>query len=110
MGRTYRAGAIGHTGRGNFGHHLDMAYAANPNVELVALADADPEGLVAAGQRNGVERLYADYREMLKEEELDLVSVGPHWFDKNRAEMVIACAGSGTQGILCEKPIAGTLA
>src|SRR5215211_1529986 len=110
MRRNYRAGAIGRTGQGNFGHQLDTAYQGIPNVDFVAVADPDPAGLEAAGIRTGAEHCYADYREMLEEENLDLVSVGPHWFDKKRAQMVVDCAQAQVKGILCEKPIAGTLA
>ena len=109
MSATYIAGVIGRTGRGDYGHLLDTAFQGMPNVELAAVADADPEGLRAAGDRTGAKRLYSDYREMLKSEGLDLVSVGPRWPDCH-AEMVIACAEAGVRGILCEKPFARTLA
>ena len=105
----YRAGTIGRTGRGNFGHYLDQAFEGFPNIQLVAVADDNPTGLTEAGQRLGVQRLYADYRAMLARESLDLVSVGPRWIDCH-AEMVIACAEAGVKGILCEKPLARTLA
>lgn len=105
----YRAGAIGRTGRGDYGHHLDQAFDGFATIQLVAVADDNPAGLAAAGQRLGVDRRYADYREMLARERLDLVSVGPRWIDCH-AEMVIACAEAGVKGILCEKPLARTLA
>ena len=44
----YRAGAIGRTGRGDWGHGLDVAFVGLPNVDFVAVADDDPEGLKAA--------------------------------------------------------------
>ena len=110
MSRTYRAGAIGRTGQGDYGHGLDVAYQGNPNVEFVAVADPDPEGLQAAGERTGATQLYSDYREMLEKANLDLVSVGPRWIDCH-AEMVIACAeAGGVKGIFCEKPFAANLA
>ena len=106
---TYRAGAIGRTGQGNYGHQLHLAYQAAPNARLVAVSDPDPDGLRRAGQETGTERLYSDYREMLEKEDLDLVSVCPRWPDCHE-EMVIACAEAGVKGILCEKPFARTLA
>ena len=109
MNIAYRAGAIGRTGRGNYGHNLEMAYQGLPDVSLVAVADPDPEGLRAAGERTGAQRLYADYQEMLDKEELDLVSVCPRWPDCH-VEMVTACAEAGVKGVLSEKPIARTLA
>ena len=109
MNKPYRAGAIGRTGKGNYGHNLDMAYQGLPDVEFVAVADPDPEGLRAAGERTGAQRLYAEYREMLDKETLDLVSVCPRWPDCH-LEMVTACAEAGVKGILCEKSMAQTLA
>jgi len=41
---TYRAGIIGHTGRGNYGHGLDVAFVGLPGVEIVAVADPDEQG------------------------------------------------------------------
>ena len=105
----YHAGIIGRTGRGDYGHYLDQAFRDLSRVTCVAVADDDPEGLQAAGERIGAQRLYEDYRQMLQEEQLDLVSVGPRWTDCH-AEMVIACAEAGVKGILCEKPFASTLA
>ena len=107
-GAVYRAGVIGRTGRGDYGHDLDLAFEGFPNVRLVTVADTNPEGLRAAGKRTGAQRLYADYREMLERESLDLAVVCPTWLDCH-AEMVIACAESGVKGVLCEKPLARTL-
>ena len=109
MKTKLKAGIIGRTGRGDYGHHLDTAYQWAPAVEVVAVADDDPAGLERAGRRTGAERLYSDYREMLEKEDLDLVNVCPRWVDCHR-EMVVAAAESGARGILCEKPMASTLA
>ena len=61
---TYRAGVIGHTGRGNYGHSLDSVYLGMEEIDLIAVADADPEGLAAAGERLSVDpaNCYQDYR------------------------------------------------
>ena len=109
MTASYRAGVIGRTNHGNYGHALDTVYADSPDVDCVAVADDDDVGLQAAGERLGVTALYADYREMLEKEELDIVSVAPRWVDCHH-EMVIACAEAGVKGIFCEKPMAKTLA
>ena len=105
----YRAGAIGRTGRGNWGHGLDTAFVGQPGVDFVAVADDDPDGLQDAGARTGAGSLYGDYREMLERERLDFVAVCPRWLD-GRAEMVIAAADAGVKGLFCEKPFARTLA
>ncbi len=108
MKTKLRAGIIGRTGGGDYGHHLDTAYQWVPGVEVVAVADGDADGLVSAGRRTGARRLYPDYREMLEAEDLDLVNVCPRWVDCHR-DMVVASAESGARGILCEKPMAPTL-
>ena len=105
----YKAAIIGHTGQGNYGHGLDVVYADMPEVEVVAVADPDPEGLAAASERIGAARSYADFREMLAQEEVDLVNVCPRVVTPH-AEMAIAAAESGAKGIFCEKPVAATLA
>ena len=105
---TFRAGAIGRTGQGDYGHSLDIAYEGISNVEFVAVADPDSEGRQRAVERTGATQSYADYREMLEKASLDLVSIGPRWIDCH-AEMVVACADAQVKGILCEKPLAPTL-
>ena len=106
---TYRAAAIGRTGRGNYGHGLDLAWVGLPDVEYAAVADEDPEGLRAAGERTGAQQLYRDYRELLAREQPDFVSVCPRWLDCH-AEMVLACAEAGVRGVYLEKPMARSLA
>ncbi|WP_169975666.1 Gfo/Idh/MocA family protein [Tautonia rosea] len=101
----YRAAVIGRTGRGNYGHNLDLAFAAEPKLKLLAVADEDEAGRAQASARLGVERAYADYREMLDRERPEFVAVCPRWLDGHR-DMVIACAEAGVRGIFLEKPMA----
>ena len=109
MPKIYRAAVIGHTGRGNYGHQLDLAFQGLPGVEVIAVADPDAEGRAAAAKRIHAQLSYADYREMLARVQPDLVSVCPRWVDEHH-DMVIACAEAGVKGIFCEKPFARTLA
>ncbi|MAG36824.1 MAG: hypothetical protein CL878_11365 [Dehalococcoidia bacterium] len=51
---------------------------------------------------------YSDYREMLDQENLDLLSVVTS--DHLHADMVVDAAAAGVHGIFCEKPMATTLA
>ncbi len=105
--RRYRAAVIGHTGHGNYGHGLDVVWRAFDFVDVVAVADADPEGLARAQQRTGARRAYRDYHEMLDKEKPDLVSIGPRWLDQ-RVEMVEAACEVGSH-IYMEKPFAQDL-
>jgi predicted dehydrogenase len=106
---TYRAVAIGHTGRGDYGHAIDLSAADLPQVELVALADPDEAGRVAARRRTGTPRAYADYRAMLDRERPELALICPRWCDQHLA-MILACVEAGVRGIYCEKPLTPTLA
>src|SRR5262245_21293244 len=105
----YRAGVIGHTGRGNYGHGLDLALVGLPGVEVVAVADADEAGRNRAAQRIGAARRYADYRQMLETERLDVVAIGPRQPDQREA-MLLAAIRAGVQAIYSEKPFARSLA
>lgn len=105
--RYLRAAAIGHTGAGNFGHGLDILFQRLDGVRLVAIADADPEGLDAAQIRTGAETAYGDYREMFAKENIDLVAVGPRETGE-RYEMVKAALEAGAH-VCVERPIARTL-
>lgn len=106
--KTYRAAAIGSTGRGDFGHGIDLALVDLPDVEFVAIADDNPVGLKEAGKRCGIERLHGDYRQMLKDEQLDLVCIGMRHADRHE-EVITHCALAGKH-IYCEKPLAADMA
>jgi predicted dehydrogenase len=107
MPRRYRVAVIGRTGHGNYGHGLDVVWRALDNVDLVAVADDDERGRAAAQQRLGARGAYPDYREMLRRERPNIVSVAPRWLDAHR-DMAIACAEAGAS-IFLEKPMCRTL-
>jgi predicted dehydrogenase len=107
MAKTYRVAVIGRTGKGNYGHGLDLVWKAIDNVEIVTVADEDAKGRAAAAQRLGAKNAYADYRRMLDKERPQIVSVADRWLDRHR-DMVIACAESGAS-IFLEKPFCRTL-
>src|SRR5437867_525450 len=84
------------------------AYRAVSDVQVVAAADTYAEQRDAFRQRWGVERMYADYREMLEKEKPDIVSVTTS--TKPRPGIVIYCARAGVRLIYAEKPISNSLA
>ena len=106
--KTYRAAAIGHTGAGNFGHGLHTPYKNIENVEFIAVSDPNEEGREKAAAEAGALRSYADYRDMLAKEDLDIVSVCPRWTSEHVA-MVTACLEAGCS-VYSEKPMTSTLA
>jgi predicted dehydrogenase len=108
MAKKYRVAVIGHTGRGNYGHGLDVVWNEIDNAEVVAVADADEKGRSAAAARVKAKAAYADYRQMLEKEKPQIVSVATRFLDQHR-DMVVACARAGAS-IFLEKPMARTLA
>lgn len=102
------AAVIGHTGRGDYGHGLDVVFNGVPGVEVVAVADPDAAGRAKAAERCKAVRQYADYREMLDKEKPAFVSVAPRWSDQHHA-MGMAAVAAGAH-LIMEKPITPTLA
>jgi predicted dehydrogenase len=104
---NYRVAVIGRTGRGNYGHGLDVVWLQIPNAQIVAVADENEAGRNAAQKRLGAKTAYADYRQMLQKERPQIVSVADRHLDQHR-DMVIACAEAGAS-IFLEKPMCRTL-
>jgi len=107
-GKQWKACVIGHTGRGNFGHGLDVVWNLLEETYVEAVADADPNGLKNAKKRLKTEKGYLDYREMLVESKPDIVAVCPRHVDQ-RVPMVTATCEAGAKGIYVEKPFARSL-
>ncbi len=107
MAKKYRVGIIGHTGRGDYGHAVDAACAKVEAVEIVAVADANETGRAVAQKRTGAKTVYANYRDMLAKEKLEIVAICPRWIDQHH-DMLIAAAEAGCH-IYMEKPFCRTL-
>lgn len=92
-------------GVGNMGRHHARVYSELPSVKLVAVADPNEKiGKEIAEKFNC--KYYKSYKEMLKNEEIDLVSIAaPTKFHK---EISLDCIDAGKH-ILIEKPIASTV-
>ncbi len=124
--RRYRAGIIGlsgiaanrqgpetHPALGSThgGSHAD-AYQLVSQADVVAVCELRTELFDTFRSTWGdvwpEVRTYTDYREMLEQENLDLLSVVTS--DHLHADMVVDAAAAGVPGIFCEKPIATTLA
>lgn len=108
MGMKHRVAVIGRTGKGDYGHGLDVVWKALDNVEIVAVADENEKGRAEASKRLGVKNAYADYRQMLEKERPRFVSVAARWLDAHR-DMVVACAQAGAH-VFMEKPMCRSLA
>ncbi len=113
--RTYRGGLVG-CGRIGTLWETDPptpvthagALAVHPQIELVAGSSRGEAHLQWFGKRWGVDALYLDYREMFEREQLDIVCIATH--PGLHLPIVEAAVAAGAKGILCEKPLALSLA
>lgn len=85
MSGTVNVGIIG-ANWGMVGHL--PALRALPNVDVRAVCTSREETALAAAERHGLARPYWDYREMVREPDLDLIVVGSK--PSNRFPMVMA--------------------
>ena len=102
MSKVYRVGIVGCGGIAN-GKHLPSLSKLS-NVKLSAFCDIVPERAEEAAAKYGIDgaKVYADYREMLKEEQLDIVHVLTP--NDSHAEISIAALEAGNH-VMCEKPM-----
>ena len=84
-------------------------YHAATNIDLVAGTDPHPEQRQLFGDRWALtqDHLYADYRQMLEKENLDIVSICTT--ARHRATIIQDVAASGVKAIWSEKPLSLTL-
>ncbi len=94
--------------RKNYGIYSHAgAYVDNPNIELIAAADISDEQLNKFGKRWSIHRLYKDYRELLKNEEIDILSICT--WNSTHLEIFEEAVKNGVKAIFCEKPISNSL-
>ena len=125
--KTYRAAVVGlggiGTGRPSDGskypvlgtdwpHSHVAAYAAYPGTEVVGVCDLREDLLekfhATWGPTLPAAEAYTDYREMIEKERVEILSVVTS--DHRHAQIVIDAAERGVKAILCEKPLATTVA
>ena len=99
--KRLKVGVIGAGGIAQFGHI--PSYQAIPEVEVIAVSDPNGDKLRDVQKRYSIENGFSDYRELLKTDGLDAVSIcTPNYL---HAEMALAALRSGKH-VLCEKPFA----
>ncbi|RFC43899.1 MAG: putative dehydrogenase [Verrucomicrobia bacterium] len=102
-----RVAVLGHTGRGNYGHGIDILWLHLEQTQVVAVADPDPQGLSAAQKRLPGAQPFAKYRRMLEETRPDIAAICPRHADQHHA-MISAAIQAGVRGIYIEKPFVRT--
>ena len=101
--QKFRAGVIGC----GLGANHAYAYANAPEYDLIAVCDLSAEVLGNFYENSRLEpgsvKQYSDYKEMLEQENLDVVSVATP--DDHHTNPVCDASDAGVKGILCEKPL-----
>ncbi len=78
-------------------------YIASEHTDLVAVSDVVPEKVAAIQKRYNVPNGYTDYREMIRAEKPDIVSIATR--PATHASITVFAAENGVKGIYCEKPL-----
>lgn len=94
-----RAGVIG-LGVGE--RHI-VGYKEIPDVTVAACCDIDSDKLSAVAERQAVPHQYTDYRDLLADPSIDMVSICS--YDDAHVEQAVAAFEAGKH-VFCEKPIA----
>jgi predicted dehydrogenase len=74
--------------------------------EVVAVASPTPGNAEAFARRHGIPKFFGDYRELLRDPEIELVSITAP--NRLHAPITIAAAAAGKH-VVCEKPLCVTL-
>src|SRR4030088_820048 len=86
--------------------HAASFKMASGDTEVVAVASPTPGNAAALAKRYGIPRVFTDYREMLKERDIEMITIAaPNQLHAQTASD-IARAG---KHIVCEKPLAMTI-
>jgi predicted dehydrogenase len=93
---------IGVIGVGSISEYHIKPYMENPDAEVVAFCDLNEERLNMKGQKYGVAHLYTDYKDLLKNDEIDAVSICT--WNNSHAEIAVAALEEGKH-VLVEKPL-----
>lgn len=98
--KTLRWGVIG---LGWFGEVHAEVLAEMPGIELAAVCTRRADRLNEVADRFGVARRYTDYRQLLADPDVDVVSVVTHYYDHH--DIAIAALQAG-KNVILEKPMA----
>lgn len=97
---------VGLVGLGLVSDSHIKGFQAHPDAEVVAVCDIDEVHAQEVCEEYGIRKYYTDYSEMLKDEEINLISICTPTF--THVNMTIQAAEAG-KNILCEKPFCMTM-
>ncbi len=97
---------VGVIGVGSISRHHIEQYLHHKNVHLHAFCDHNIERLQEKGELYNIEQLYGEYHDLLKNKNLDAVSICT--WNNSHAEIAIAALEAGKH-VLVEKPLSMTV-
>jgi len=97
---------VGIVGAGTWGAHHAQVFSTLVNTRLVAVCDLSEERALALAAANGVHTVYRDHRELLKNPEIDAISVATP--DFTHTPIILDALAAGKH-VLSEKPLATSL-
>jgi len=97
---------IGIVGFGSIARGAHAPAYQNAGWSVVAIADPDPSTQTVAKERFGIHRIYADYRELIADDEVEVIDLCTQ--PVLREEVVLAAADAGKH-IITEKPFGMTI-
>ncbi|MBN2981695.1 MULTISPECIES: Gfo/Idh/MocA family protein [Cohnella] len=97
---------IGVIGLGSISEMHLKSYRNNPDARLVAVCDLNEERAREKADKYGVPHVYTDYREMLKNPDIDAISVCT--WNNTHALFAVAALDAGKH-VLVEKPLCKTV-
>ncbi|MCK4629303.1 MAG: Gfo/Idh/MocA family oxidoreductase [Sedimentisphaerales bacterium] len=97
---------VGVIGLGFFGEKHAEVLSDMQGVELAAVCTRRPHRLKEIADKFGVDRTYTDYKELLSDDQVDVVNVVTHYKDHYQITVDALKAG---KHVFLEKPMAGTV-
>ena len=87
--------------------HAEAFKAISSEAQVVAIASPTPGHAQKLAEQYGIPRVFTDYRQMLKEDDIEVVTVAaPNYL---HAQMTVDIANAGKH-VICEKPLCMNLA
>ncbi|GAQ16942.1 oxidoreductase [Oceanobacillus picturae] len=97
---------VGVIGVGSISRYHIEQYLRHEKVQLVALCDKSTKQLQNKGELYNIKELYHDYRELIKQQHIDAVSICT--WNNSHAEIAVAALEAGKH-VLIEKPLSKTV-
>jgi predicted dehydrogenase len=79
----------------------------HPNIEIVALADADASAVTKAGQYLNIKSVYQSYEDLISNHTIDLLCLATR--TPERADLIVKAYESGIRAVHAEKPLCNTV-